>query len=117
MKVIGIIVTAILSIAALIALAFVLELGGLKWDMYFGPKHAAVEREVFKQTRQFTEGKIQELTKHRLEYFRTKDDLDKRAIASTVRHAFADFDRSSLKNPELESFLKHMIDGTTPIAP
>jgi len=117
MRTIGYVAMGIVILALMLSLAFGLEWAGIAWKGFFGPKHAAVEREVFKQTRQFTEGKIQDLSKHRLEYFREKDETSKKAILSTIRIQFADFDRSSLKNPELESFLKHVMDGTTPIAP
>ena len=91
-----------------IALAFTLELGGLQWKMFFAPKHAAVEREVFKETRSFNEAKLQELTKYRLEYMRSKDDADKEAIASYIRLNFADYDRSKLPY-ELQVFVEEVM--------
>ncbi len=99
-----IVMWSILSIILMIGLAFVLELGGLKWDAYFAPKHEAVRRQVFKETRSFNEAKLQELSKYRLEYLRSKDEIEKKAIASTIRHTFADYDRTKLPE-ELQSFL------------
>ncbi len=94
------------SIALLIAIAFALELGGLQWKSYFNPKHAAVDREVFKQTRSYNEGKEQDLVKYRYEYMRAKTNDDKEAIASTVRLAFADYNESLLESDELRDFLR-----------
>ena len=117
MKIFGYLMLGLLILSVLLCAAFGLEWAGIKWYGFFGPKYAAVEREVFKQTRQFTEGKIQELGKQRLEYFREKDEISKKAILSTIRHNFSDFDRSSLKNPELELFLRQVMDGQNPTPP
>lgn len=94
----------VLGIVGCIVLAFALELGGLEWKKFFGPKHEAVRREVFKQTRSYNEGKEQELIKYRLEYLRAETDAEKTAIASTIRHAFADYDENLLSE-ELRRFL------------
>ena len=111
MKAIGIFLVAVVLLAAMLSLAFGAEWLGIAWKGYFGPKHAAVERQVFKQTRSFTEGKAQELSKLRMEFLRmTAEDVNgKRAIASTIRHNFADFDPSTL-NPELRGFLSKMMN-------
>jgi hypothetical protein len=98
----------VLALIVMIALAFVLELGGLKWKSYFAPKHEAVRREVFKETRSFNEAKLQELTKYRLEYIRATDDIEKKALESTIRHQFADYDTQKLPY-ELEVFLKDVL--------
>ncbi len=93
------------SIAALVVVLFLLELGGLQWKKFFAPRHEAVRREIFKQTRSFNEAKLQELTKYRLEYMRSEDPTEKGAIASTIRLAFADYDTSMLPE-ELQVFVE-----------
>lgn len=97
------------GLSALIAVAFALNLGGLEWTRFFGPRREAVRREVFKQTRSYNEGKEQELLKYRVEYMRADDD-GKAAIRSTIRHAFADYDETLLTG-ELRSFLREMKYG------
>ena len=111
MKAIGIFLLIIVLLVAALAFAFGAEWLGIAWKGYFGPKHAAVEREVFKSTRGFTEGKAQQLSKMRMEFLRMKPDdvTGKRAIASTVRHTFSDFDPSTL-NTELRGFLNQMLN-------
>ena len=98
----------------LLSVAFGLEWAGIKWYGFFGPKHAAVRREVFKQTRSYNEGKEQELIKLRLEYLQANDVEAKRAIASTIRHSFADYDESLLDSSELRAFLKQIKYSTSP---
>jgi len=104
MKTFGYIVLGITGIILLIALAFVLELGGLEWDKFFAPKHEAVRREVFKETRSYNESKLQDLAKFRLQYLEADNEESKLAIASTIKHMFADYDRSKLPT-ELSAFL------------
>ena len=99
------IVGGLAAIVVLVALAFVLELGGLQWRRFFAPKHEEVRREVFEETRSFNEAKIQDLARYKLQYDKASDPADKEAIASAVRVMFADYDSSRLP-AGLASFLK-----------
>jgi len=107
--ILGWIIAGVAGLTLLIVVAFTLELGGLQWKAFFGPKHEAVRREVFKQTRSYNEAKEQELLKYRLEYLRADED-GKRALASTIRHAFADYD-DTLLTEELRRFLREIKYG------
>ena len=111
MKTIGYIVISVASIIMLASLAFGLEWAGIKWYGFFGPKREAVRREVFKQTRSYNEGKEQELIKLRLEYLREENQDAKQAIASTIRHSFADYDENLIDSSELRTFLKQIKYG------
>jgi hypothetical protein len=103
MKKVGYVALAIVGIIALIALAFALKLGGLEWDRFFKPKEEDVRRETFEKTKSFNEAKLQDLAKYKLQYERAEQS-DKEALASTIRHMFADYDAKKL--PEgLKSFL------------
>ena len=104
MKTFGYIIGGIIVIVLLIVLAFFMELGGLEWNKFFAPKHEAVRREVFKETRSYNEAKLQDLAKYRLQYLEADNEASKSAIASTVKHMFADYDRSKLPT-ELSTFL------------
>jgi hypothetical protein len=53
-------------------------------------------REVFENTQSYVEGKRQEATKLRLEYMRSSDELEKKAIKSAVALSFANFDEDKL---------------------
>lgn len=102
---------SIMSLILFVIIAFGVELGGLQWSMFFGPKHEAVRREVFKQTRSYNEAKEQELIKYRLEYMRSSDPVEREALASTIRFAFADYNENLLDSTELRNFLKEMKYG------
>jgi len=108
MKKVGYVSLGILAIVLMASLAFGMEWAGIKWKGFFGPKHEAVRREIYKQTRSYNEAKEQELLKYRLEYLREKDPAAKKAIANTIRMAFADYDENLLDSTELRSFLRSM---------
>ncbi len=108
MRYVGYVALSIVIIVLLLSAAFGLEWAGIKWYGFFGPKKEAVRREVFKQTRSYNEGKEQELIKYRLDYLRAQSEDEKKAIASTIRHSFADYDENLIDSPELQSFLRKM---------
>ena len=103
-KIVGVIAIILFLIVGCVALAFVFEVGGLKWKEYFGPKHADVERKTFEKTRTFNEGKKQELLRLRLQWVRAEDEVEREALESTIRHMFADYNEEEL-DPELRRFL------------
>lgn len=81
--------------------------GGLQFYKFFAPKYENVRREVFENTRSYNQAKVQELAKYRLEYLKSDSEGVRQAIASTIRHRFADFDRSKLPY-ELSQFLNEI---------
>jgi len=96
-----------LSIGGLIittAVFCMLSLGGVYWYKFIGPKKEEARRKVFEETRSYNQGKIQQLSKYRMEYVKS-DSEGKAIIASTIRHQFADFPVDHLP-PELQSFLR-----------
>ena len=84
---------------------------GLKWYSFIEPKKEDARRKVFLQTRSYNESKLQELVKYRLEYLQAKDSSTKEAIASTIRHMFAEFDETKISSSELRDFLKEIKYG------
>ena len=113
MKKIGISLLVVFGFALMLAFAFGSEHLSLAWNRYFGPKREGVRREVFRATRSFNQAKEQELLKLRLEYLRAKDADEKQAIASTIRHRFADYNEMVLESEELRRFLKDMKYSTS----
>ena len=85
MKVFGIAVAALAGLFLFIAMIFGLTWMGIEWRGFFGPKRAAVERKIFRETRSYDEGMVQQLARYRLQYIRSESAEEKRAIASTIR--------------------------------
>lgn len=106
MRTVGYVIAAIVGMALLIALAFALKLGGLQWQKFFAPRHEAVRRQVFKQTRSYNESKTQDLVRFRLQYMQS-DAAGQAALKPTIRLMFADYDASLLPT-ELASFLREV---------
>ena len=102
------IVIGVLVLVVLLSLSFGLTWLGIEWYGFFGPKREAVRREVFKQTKSYNEGKMQQLVKFRMEFLRAKTPQEKSAIAGTVRIMFADYDEEQLAR-ELRGFLHQMM--------
>lgn len=104
MKTFGIVVGGLFGIVLLVALGLGIRYASIHIEGFFQPLEQNIQRQVFEETKSYNEGKEQELVKYRLEYMRSDDEVEKAAIASAVRHAFADYDSSRLE-PELEEFL------------
>jgi hypothetical protein len=101
-----IVVFVIAAIVLLGSLAFGTTWLGIEWHGFFGPKRQNVEREIFEQTRSYVHGKIQDLTRYRLQYLQADTDSERAAIRSTVRMQFAEFDVEQLPHQELKDFWK-----------
>lgn len=106
MKTFGWIVASIFGLVVFLSLCFGLTWLGIEWRGFFGPKQAAVERKIFKETRSYNEGMVQQLARYRLQYVQAKEQVEKDAIKSTVRQMFAEYDPSKLPTPELRQFHK-----------
>ena len=101
----------VVFLAVMFSLAFGAEWIGIKWEGYFGPKHADVERTIYRETQSFNRGAETQLADYRLQYIREKDVVAKEAIMVTVRSQFADVDPSNISNPDIRSFLQSAISG------
>ena len=100
------IIIGILSgMTASLVLLFGLELLGLEWTKFFKPRRENIERKVFKQTKSYVEGKIQDLARYKAEYDKTEDQLDKSAIEQKIINEFANFDESKIEVISLQNYL------------
>jgi len=103
MKVLGVIAL----VAVCIGLVLLLDYSSLLWEGFISPKRQAVRRKVFLETRSYNEAKLQELIKYRHEYMTAESDQDKKALAFTIRHTFAEYDENKLPS-ELKQFLSEI---------
>lgn len=92
-------------IGVLVVLFVVLPAATLGTRWFWAPKFAAVEREVFMETRSYNQGVIQQLAKYKAEYDRADNQQDRDAIKSAVRTMFSEYDPSRIDNPALANFL------------
>jgi hypothetical protein len=106
MKTIGWIATAVVAAVVAYSLAFGMTWMGLKWRGFFGPRFAAVEREVFMQTRSYNQGMIQQLARYHVQYIDEENEVAKAAIRNTVRTMFSEYNPESIPNEILRDFHK-----------
>jgi hypothetical protein len=104
MRIFGYVVAGMASLVGLIALAFVLNLGGLEWARFFNPKYETVRRQTFERNKSYVHGSIQDLGKRYREYLAAEPD-EREAIGKLVALEFAEFDADLISSPELRSFL------------
>lgn len=101
----------LLILVLVLVLAFGLEWLGIGWKGFFGPKHEDVKREVWEQTKSRVEGAVQEISKRRLEYIRSNDEIEKKAIAEYIRSSYANLDPEDINDPAIRRFFINCKDG------
>ena len=97
------------AVMFIILLFFIIDLSGLMWTSFIGPKRENIRREIFEETKSYNEGKEQDLIRYRLQYIQA-EGKEKEAIGSAIRMMFADYDENKL-SPELRDFLKKIKYG------
>lgn len=96
----------VLIVLAVLIIPVLLGLYQLGMFSFFAPKFRDAERKVFKQTRSYNEGKIQQLAKYKFEYEKG-DTQTKQIIKSTIVHMYADFNCNEMPYG-LKTFLTEM---------
>ena len=102
----GMFVTIGLSIVLFIGLIIAASYGGLWYRQVFEPKHKIIDREVWENTPSRVHGVTQEVSKRMVEYNRAEDEIEKRAICSSLRTAYSNVDPEVIDDYELRQFFK-----------
>lgn len=97
----------IIGVVVICALTF----GGLAYRRYFAPKSQSIDREVFKETKSYNEGMVQDLSKDKLELSQTKDKDARKAIVEHIIEKYSNFDENRIENRELRNFLIEIKNG------
>jgi hypothetical protein len=109
-RTIGIVVLVCMGIVLIGAAAFGLELLGLEWTKFFAPRKEDIRRGVFEKTWSYNKGMEQDLVRYRLQWLQAENEEERKAIESTIRHAYAGYDDKHLEK-ELRTFLKEILYG------
>jgi hypothetical protein len=104
LKVIGI---SMASLVLLISLLFGFGVLDLEFTKFYSPRKQNIERTVYENTKSYSHGKIQALTKYYSEYQSASDD-EKLTIQGIIEMEFASFDENHITNFKLKSFLIRM---------
>jgi hypothetical protein len=81
---------------------FGLTFGSYKMYEFFAPRYTAVDAKVFKESVQYNEGMLRDLTELQRQYV-TADDAGKAALRPIIRHRFEVYDITKLP-PDLQEF-------------
>lgn len=101
----------VLTVIVVIIVGLGLDLAGLNWLKFIGPKRQNIRTEIFRETRAYTESKMQDLARFRLQYIRADSSQEKEAIASTVRVMFAEFNPERIQDRDQREFLRKVMLG------
>lgn len=95
-------------VIAFVVIVILLSSGYLGWRYVYVPRFANVERQAFKQTRSYVDGKLQDLSRYYRQYEEADSDGDRQAIRSFINLEFAEFDEKHITNEKLRVFLIEM---------
>jgi len=89
------VIAGIGAIALTVGVIFGLSYLGYKSYEFFAPRYVAVDSRVFKQSVQYNEGMVRDLTELQSQYV-TSDDAGKAALRPIIRHRFEVYDENRL---------------------
>lgn len=99
----------IVILAVLLGLTWIFEGNNFFLYKYFAPRQAAVERQVFENTRSFNQGMIQELQNMEFDYEKEKDPQAKVALGQIILHRASGFNLDQDDVPQdLRAFISQL---------
>ena len=105
------IIGGILSIIILIAIGFATGEVQALYNRTVGSDISSSQTDMWHQSKGFTDGMAQDLSKAKLELTQTKDEVAKAAIIAHINEEFTNFDENQIKNADLRQFLKDIRNG------
>jgi type VI protein secretion system component VasK len=97
---------AVLALVLFLGLGWVFMGNDLAMRKVFAPAHEQVRRETFEQSKAYQQGMVQDLRNMQFAYVQA-DSEHKAALASVIRHRFADYPTDQLP-ADLRQFLKEI---------
>jgi hypothetical protein len=98
----------VLGIIALISLTFIFGWFGVGYTATVGKAQQNAETDVYYSSQAYIDGVAHDLGDLRLQYNTAKSSDEKSAIKSTIAHRYANFDKTKLRDAELQDFLVQM---------
>jgi len=106
----GILIT-LRCITLFVAFLFGTGLLELKFLGWYAPQKANVQREVFLNTKSYSEGMARDLAKLKAELQSEKDPIVRKAIIERIIEDYANFDSTRLEVASLRKFLEDIQAG------
>lgn len=92
-------------VALLLALPFACGSYNIAYKKTIGVQSQSADREIFKETKSYNEGMVQDLARYKLEFEREKDEIARKAIANHINSGYSNFDEMRIQNRDLREFL------------
>jgi hypothetical protein len=87
--------SALTAVVLGFALILGISFGSYKMYEFFAPKYRAVDAKVFKESEQYNDGMIRDLSELQRQYITAKPD-EQAALRPIIRHRFEVYDRDRL---------------------
>jgi hypothetical protein len=87
--------------------AIVIAFGGigLGAKAIFGKTNADLDRQIFKSTNSYVEGKLDDLASYKFQWTTADNEIAKKAIEDLVRDEYANFDVTVIESDSLKEWL------------
>jgi hypothetical protein len=105
------ILAIVIGLLVLTGLGFYFGYAGNFFDATVTKQHMDIERNNFKHSKSYVEGKITDLGNYKREYERAKTAEEKQQIANFVSSEYANFDANLIQNSSLYSWLISIQNG------
>ena len=105
------VLVGIISLVAIVGGMFVFGKADNLYLSTIGKERANIKREVFKESKSYVEGMIEDLSNYKREFERTNDVNEKEQIANIIDSEFSNFDIKKIDNNSLYNFLIDIREG------
>lgn len=105
------VLAGVIVIGGMIALSFGMGLLDNTYLATVGKQRENIKREVFKESKSYVEGMIEDLSNYKREFERTDDMAEKEQIANMIDAEFSNFDMNKIENASLYNFLLNIRNG------
>lgn len=76
-----------------------------------GKERANIKRDIYKESKSYVEGMVEDLSNYKREFERTDDISEKEQIANMIDAEFSNFDINKIENQNLYNFLIDIRNG------
>lgn len=111
-KVLAVIGSVILVVAVFVGIGFGTGYLNVGYTQTVGKAQQNAENKVFHQTQAYVDGAVQDISKTKLEYDKSKDETAKKALVDYIQSTYANLDPSQINNSSIASWLRDIQNGS-----
>lgn len=99
-------------IALLIGIGFGTGYLNVGYTETVGKAQQNAETKVFHQTQAYVDGAVQDISKVKSEYEKSKDEATKKALIDYVSSTYSNLDPAQINNPTISNWLRDIQNGS-----